>query len=375
MKKKIAILTQPLELNYGGIIQNYALQKVLMNMGHQTVTLNRIRESPHPPIKVFANKYKTLILRHVFQVNKPSYLDYKKISKNNIRFLREHINLSKLLSSSDSLANYFKKEKFDAVVVGSDQVWRPIREPNIANFYLDFLEDNSSINKLTYAASFGTENWEYSEKQTKKCSELIQQFNGVSVREDSGVRLCSDFLNRKDSIHVLDPTLLLDADDYSQLIGQPKKEMGLFSYVLDDSDEKFSFINNCAKILNLTSHRNQAKDKRSNLKIEKLDDYVIPPLEGWLQGFRDANFVITDSFHGTVFSILNQKPFFVLVNNERGASRFESILKQLDLENRLIYDVKNFDLSKLKLDIDYEAVNFKLNELKIQSFNFLNTHL
>lgn len=374
MKNKIAILTQPLGHNYGGIIQNYALQKVLLDIGYQTITINRRDENSHSKIKILASRYKTLFFRHVLQLENPTYWDYKRVFAHNQKFFREHINLSPKLESSSALANYFTKENFNAVVVGSDQVWRPKYSPNIFNFYLDFLEKNSSLKKVTYAASFGTEQWEYSEEQTRQCSRLIQQFDGVSVREDSGIKLCSKYLNRKDAVLVLDPTLLLNADDYSQLINKPKEEIGLFNYVLDDTEKKLLFIKGCAKKLSLKLHQNQAKLKPYNIKIDKLNDYIIPPIEGWLQGFRDADFVITDSFHGTLFSILNQKTFLVLVNKQRGASRFESILKQLGLEDRLIYDVQDFDESKLKSKIDYGLVNSKLDALKNESLNFLKSY-
>lgn len=374
MKNKIAILTQPLSHNYGGIIQNYALQKVLMDMGHETVTINRRQENLNSKIKILASRYKTLFFRDILRSKNPSYFDHKKISAHNHRFLSEHIKLSTKLESTVALTNYFRKEKFDSVVVGSDQVWRPKYSPDIFNFYLDFLQKNTSMRKVAYSASFGTEAWEYTELQTQKCSILIQQFDGVSVREDSGVQLCSKYLNRNDAVHVLDPTLLLNAEDYSQLINQPKKKMGLFTYVLDDSNEKIEFINNCSTELNLKRSSNQAKFKTNIHKSNNIEDYIIPPLKGWLQGFRDADFVITDSFHGTVFSIINNKHFLVLVNKSRGASRFESILKKLNLEDRLIYDVNNFDESKLKVKIDYEAVNLKLNQLKADSLDFLKNY-
>src|SRR5690606_30541311 len=137
--------------------------------------------------------------------------------------------------------------KFSAVVVGSDQVWRPRYSPNIYNFFLDFLKNNSTIKKVAYAASFGTEDWEYTEEQTREARELIKHFNAVSVRESSGVLLCDKYLNRKDAVHVLDPTLLLKAEDYNQLINKTKKEIGLFTYVLDETKEKLDFIKQCSK--------------------------------------------------------------------------------------------------------------------------------
>lgn len=372
---KIAIMTQSLGFNYGGIIQNYALQKVLIEMGHSVVTIDRGVENPNSPVKIWASKYKSLLLRYVFNKRSPIDVDYRTISRNNLRFVKKNINKSPLLHTTSQLDAYFREKNFDLVVVGSDQVWRPKYSPNVYNFFLDFLADDHNIKKISYAASFGTEAWEFSEEETKTCSDLIQHFHGVSVREDSGINLCAEYLNRKDAVHVLDPTLLLAAEDYSVLVGNERKDMGLFTYVLDDSSEKLSFINQCADHLFLEVHRNQAKLPAENIETSHLQDYEIPPLEGWLQGFRDAEFIITDSFHGTVFSIINGKPFFVLVNKSRGGTRFESLLKQLGLEDRLIYNFETFDFSNLKRDIDYHSVFSKLNELKKDSLLFLTKYL
>lgn len=371
-KHKIAILTQPLGMNYGGIIQNYALQKVLKDLGHETVTINRRAEVPNSKLKVLYGKYKPLFDRYILRKNIKTFLDGKKIAQYNTRFIKNHINLSPRINSTTSLNDYFKKEQFTAAVVGSDQVWRPRYSPNISNFYLDFIQGDNSIKKVAYAASFGTEDWEYTEKQTKIASELIKQFDTVSVREDSGVLLCDKYLNRKDAVHVLDPTLLLETTDYDLLINKSKKEIGLFTYVLDESTEKLNFINQCSEILNLNRCKNQAKHSINNFKGKNIEDYIIPPIEGWLQGFRDADYIITDSFHGTVFSILNKKPFLTLVNKSRGASRFESLLQKLGLEDRLIYDVEDFNKGLLKNEIDFSSVQQKLNALKAVSFEFLN---
>ena len=372
MKNKIAIMTQPLGLNYGGIIQNYALQKVLKDKGLQPVTVSRVGENPHSKIKILANKFKTLLFRHVLQPKNPIYFDINKIAENNDLFLNGNVYRSPKISSTQQLENYFKDEKFTAVVVGSDQVWRPKYSPNIYNFFLDFIRENNSIKKVAYAASFGTEDWEYTTEQTQNCIQLIEKFDAVSVREDSGVQLCSKYLDRKDAVHVLDPTLLLSAEEYSSLINQPKKDIGMFTYVLDETEDKLSFINKCAEDLGLHISRNQAKFSNKSLSGSRIEDYIIPPIEGWLQGFRDADFVITDSFHGTVFSILNQKPFLSLVNKSRGASRFESLLKKIGLQDRLIYDINDVKELNLKKEIDYASVLLKLNELKADSISFID---
>lgn len=373
-KKKIAILTQQLGCNYGGIIQNYALQKVVKQLGYNVITIDRADDNPHSKFKILLSEYKHLFYKKILNKNVVTFLDYRNICKTNIRFIKIYINKSPKFRSTSALKKYFIKEKFSAVIVGSDQVWRPIYSPNIYNYYLDFLQHRNDVLKIAYAASFGTAEWEYSEQEEERCTELIQQFDGVSVREEIGAKLCDDYLNRKDAILVLDPTLLLTAEDYSMLIKKEKQQLGLFTYILDQSDFKDEFVKKCASFLNLKHHYNQAPQSSNNIDTGKLSDYIIPPIEGWLQGFRDSEFIITDSFHGTAFAIINRKTFFVLVNKARGASRFESLLGQLGIEGRLIYSLEDFDYSRLNERIDHQGVNIKLDKLKEKSFQYIHKY-
>lgn len=374
MNKKIAILTQPLETNYGGIIQNYALQKVLKDLGYEPTTIDRRGGNNISKFKLLISRIKTEIYKNLLKKNVLSETDRNRITRNTRAFLKKEIQMSPLIQSTVDLKNYFQNQNFYAVIVGSDQTWRPKYSPEIFNFYLDFLSGNRAIKKLAYASSFGTEEWEYTKDETQRCKELICEFDAISVREDSGLDLCKNYLNA-DVVHLLDPTLLLTAHDYSKLISQSKKTKGLFTYVLDDSPEKLGFIQNVAEKLNLKHTTNQPKYKFDSAVKRTLTDYVLPPLEGWLQGFRDADFVITDSFHGTVFSIINRKPFIAIVNQARGASRFESILEQLGLNDRLVYKVSDFDLNNLNKPINYDSVHLRLEQLKKESLDFLFSNL
>jgi len=373
-KNKIAILTQPLGHNYGGIVQNYALQKVLKDLGHNPITIDRRGGKNIPKIRLIASRIKWQVYKSLFNKNVLTAKDQKRISLHTRNFLKKKIQLSPTIKTTTDLKSFFHQENFSAVIVGSDQTWRPKYSPDIFNFYLDFLSGNKNIQKLAYASSFGTEEWEYSAEETEKCKQLIQEFDAISVREKSGVDLCKNKLNAE-AVHLLDPTLLLNAEDYRQLINKPQQSKGLFTYVLDDAPEKLAFIQNAAKKLNLNQTTNQPKHKFKPEIKRAIYDYVMPPLEGWLQGFRDAEFVITDSFHGTVFSIINRKPFISIVNKERGASRFESLLGQLGLSDRMVYDVNLFDENKLTEPIDFDTVHVKLHKLKEESFNFLKESL
>src|SRR5690606_7594300 len=155
MKKKIAILTQPLGSNYGGIIQNYALQKVLKDLGHEPITINRKGSEWTKAIKLW-RRLKNLINIHVLNKNRLTPSDLEKITEHTQKFINENIQLSPLIENTTDLKKHFNKNDFDAVIVGSDQTWRPKYSPNIYNYYLDFLKDNNQIKKLAYASSFGT---------------------------------------------------------------------------------------------------------------------------------------------------------------------------------------------------------------------------
>lgn len=375
MKQKIAILTQPLDMNYGGIIQNYALQKVINDLGYQPMTVNRVPENPNSKFKILISGYKNFLFRNVFRSKKVKYMDNKQIAVHQKRFIKENIILSPTVATTNDLITYFKNENFQAVIVGSDQTWRPSYSPNIYNYFLDFLENDDRIMKLAYATSFGTSDWEFTDDETKRCVQLVQQFDGVSVREESAVEMTQKYLN-KESVWVLDPTMLLNKSAYQKLIDgrrQPKRT-GIYSYILDDTEEISAFIDSAQQILEMNHFTNQPKIRNKNKTSTNVVDYQYPTLEGWLQGFEEADFIITNSFHGTVFSIIFNKPFITIVNKERGASRFYSLLGKFDLKDRII---ETAELSTEKLEklahqkVNFEHANKKLKEMKQESLSFL----
>ena len=104
-------------------------------------------------------------------------------------------------------------------------------------------------------------------------------------------------------------------------------------------------------------------------------DYRYPSIEEWLSSFNDADFIVTDSFHGTVLSIIFEKPFITIINKERGASRFESFLSLLGLSHRMIDNLSDFDESLLVNDIDYNSIKHKIEDLREVSIGFLKTNL
>lgn len=343
---KIAIMTQPLGRNFGGIMQAWALQKVLSRMGHQVITIDRQADKPNF-IYLFARfLYRKLIIKSNQKIESEIYSNYK--FDRTHRFIISNIIMSGRLDSVSKLKAHFDKEKYDAVIVGSDQVWRPKYSPDIKNFFLDFVAEKK-IKRIAYAASFGVDEWEFNIKQRDKCAILIKKFNFISVREDSGVNLCSKYFNVS-AEHVLDPTLLLDKSDYENLIGEERlkeKSSGLYTYFLDPAPEKTIFAQKMSaktgEEIYSCQNENYVDDK--NISENFKADVMADPID-WLAGFANAKYVLTDSFHGMVFSLIFEKPFSVIINNERGAARFSSLIDVLNLPSSCIMSGSDLILKK-----------------------------
>lgn len=372
--KKIAILTQPLISNYGGILQDFALQKVLRNKNYDIVTIDRRYNGVSKSKLTLSNIKNTIINKlQIGSKRKFTSSDINFITKNPRNFVSKYITLSEVIDQNEKMVKHFKNNSYDVAIVGSDQVWRPRYSPNIYDYFFGFLKDNSKTKKISYAASFGVDTWEYNEHQTQEVKNLIKLFDGVSVREKGAVKLCKDHLDT-DAQFVLDPTLLLEKEDYLKLITKKsEKSFGyIFTYVLDKSEYKTNIINSVQKKLGKKVRTNQPKEDQKSSTSKNLNDFAYPSIEGWIESFDQADLIVTDSFHGTIFSIIFNKPFLTIVNSERGAARFKSLLSLLDLEDHIIdaYD-ESLISEKLSLPIDYTKVNARLKELKSDSLAYL----
>lgn len=380
---KIGILTQPLKSNYGGLLQAFALQKVLRDNGHEVITIDRPINKLKIHIKVLSI-VKRLIQSYFF--NRKTVIrtwttnaEQQIIAKHTNNFIRNYISLTKPIIPSKQM-NSLKSYNFDAYIVGSDQVWRPRYSTYLPNYFLDFLSDNIDIKKIAYAASFGVDEWEFDNQQTDMARTLIAKFDAVSVRENSAVMLCNKYLACK-AKHVLDPTMLLSKEDYISTLNLSdfvRNEGSLFTYILDESVNKTKIIDRVANELELTAFSSMPEYEFSKVGKSEIEKTIFPPVESWIRGFWDAEFVITDSFHGTVFSIIFNKPFIVIGNESRGLSRFTSLLKCFNLEERLITNDNSLDFSIDKLTnpkINYSEVNKKMKSEQKKAFDFINSSL
>lgn len=375
---KIGILTQPLHNNYGGLLQNFALQTTLKKLGHESQTIN-IKNRENLKLRKYASLLKRTILKLSGQKIRvrawPTEEEKEIISKYTQQFIKKKIATTDLITKKLD-EKLIDKYSFDAYIVGSDQVWRPKYSPQMSTYFLDFLENNYGVKKIAFAASFGVDEWEFTEPQTKEYKRLIKLFDAVSVREDTAIELCKKHFG-VDAAHMLDPTMLLARNEYISLVEKEKIEKSsgnLFTYILDSTNDKNSIIEKISNKYNLKTFSVMQPKRFSDIDRNGIDECVFPPVEEWIRGFMDAEFVVTDSFHGTVFSIIFNKPFISIANESRGTTRFTSLLKLFQLEDKLVHSLSDFNLTGYK-EINWENVNSILEREKTSSIQFLKENL
>ena len=356
---RVGIVTQPLEMNYGGILQNWALQQALKKHGHEPITIDAYQR--YSTVRYLFNSMRTIVKRIAGQ---KAYMPnpYNGALRNELmgRFIEQNINKTKVMWHYKR--SVVKQYGLDALVVGSDQVWRAkYNGDHLEDMYLRFAE-GLDLKRVAYAASFGVDNWEYSAEQTSKCAALAQRFDAVSVRELSGVNLCREHLDVEAQC-VLDPTMLLEAKDYRPIIDSDwdEGEPYLAVYCLDVTPEKEAFINQLAADRGLKVCQFSA-GWNSTLTVEQ-----------WLAMLSKAAVVVTDSFHGTVFSILFGRDFYTLGNADRGNTRIHSMLQSFGLETRLVTDLKA--AGSASQNIDWNQVHTSLASERKKSMEFLANSL
>lgn len=362
--------------NYGCLLQNYALQHVLKEMGHDPITLDQ--KSWHlEGISKYVHDFKMVIYNLYRGKKKFVNREFEEMRNYTLRysneFIKKYINATEKCSKDSELRSYCKKLNIEALIVGSDQVWRPLYAPHIEQSYLSFAK-GLNIRRIAYAASFGVDEWEYSDEQTTRCKDLAKNFDAISVRESSGVNLCERYLGIS-AEHVLDPTLLLSKENYIQIIHSrdtKSSEGGLFAYILDNNEYKISLVEYLSKKKNLKPfYVNQIKELKFDIP-DDLEAYTYPPVEQWLRSFLDAEFVVCDSFHGMVFSIIFNKDFIVIANKRRGQSRFTSVLEMLGLEERLITDIDGDDYKNVLFKrVEWVNVNKTIDKMRLFSIEYL----
>ena len=371
---KIGIYTLPLNYNYGGLLQAFALQTVLQQMGHEVVVIDRLLHHKEPFYKRPIEKMKRLWLKYVkkqkhirvFEENyQHSVLPI--ITQYTNAFIEKNI-CREIVYQHHTLRHF----GLDAIVVGSDQIWRCVfhdSKEKLYNAFLAFAQD-WNIKRIAYAASLGVSYWEYDAVKTAHCKKLVNKFNAVSVREKSGVTLCKKYFGI-DAKHVLDPTLLLDKEHYLHLIrGDEANEASqkIVVYMLDKTPYKKQMIKHLSNILGLDVYDASANPDDIYASLE---NRIQPAVEQWLHAFSVAEYIITDSFHACVFSLLFEKEFIVIGNENRGMERFTSLLSVAQIEDRLFTENTPFCIPKSDITQALE----RLKQQRQNSLAFLQNAL
>ena len=349
---KIRILTQPLGRNIGGIMQNYALMTACEKFSKDVRTFNI-----HYPVPFWfpVIKYGACIKRLFLKI----FVNRKTVVRwwleNNIEIPQKK-NLMDVEKCNELRHLDFSNTIF---VIGSDQVWRKEMSPDLMTFFGSFLNDG--IPRIAYAASLGLDYWQFNENETKKIISLLKKFKAISVREESAVQLLKK--RGVDAQLVVDPTLLLQSDYYTSLETEVSRQFADYKHVFLYCLDKHPLQDEMIVLFN---------EKK---KMPVMNIMVNLQIDSWISGLRTADYVVTDSFHGTVFSILFHKKFIVVANEQRGLTRLQSLLKMFGLENRLIMSFEDFDCEKIDAEIDYDSVDVILNQEREKSLAFLSESL
>lgn len=354
---KVGVITFQNANNYGAILQAYALQTSIQKLGCEVQVIDY--RNPYvasiaskPNIRDYHNPLKYINDRDIFLINE---IKRRKI----LNFIENNITITRSVSREE-LRDF--ADKFDVVFSGSDQVWNDKITRNDDTYYLDFL---SPEKRCSYGASIGSS--EIQEENIPRVNRLLSQFRAISVREKTAVDALNNQLGIQ-SVQVLDPTLLLSKKEYCSHSKCDKSERYVLLYMLIYSETLITSAKKIAKKLELPLYCINSSGKKVSGCIDKSNSGV----EEWLTLFENAEFILTNSFHGTAFSINYNKKFNVELPPSRikASSRITDLLDVFHLEQCL---VNNGDISDA--EIEYGRVNEILNHERQKSISFIRKAL
>ncbi len=342
--------------NYGSMATYYALHQTVVKMGYSVLMIENPLKPDH---EIVLNKSHPYNIANVF---------YK---------VSEKKRLSKL---------YELNKECRGFLVGSDQLWNVgLSRPYKQMYYLGFVDDNTK--KIAYGTSFGKP-YKGTEEEKKVSSANLRRFDGVSVRDALSLDICQNSFGVKDVVQVCDPTFLCDMSDYYTLVDMAKldeQEPYILAYVLDPNQdighrlEQLSIDKNIKVIVMLDEPPKNWEINKNRLDLTGRGNVEVKrdvDLYEWMWYYSHASGVFTDSFHGTIFSIIFRKPFVTLMNSKRGAERFLSLLEPIDLRYRLFGSAECINERYELFDgCDYEVPYQKLNRIKEDSYNWLKNVL
>ena len=290
------------------------------------------------------------------------YIVENRVKNHNNSFIARSVNMKLIQNFSE-----IKENDFDILMVNSDQTWRKYDSYFYDIAFLRFAEKWKKP-KFIYGTSTGSDNWELSKEDDKIAKHLINDFTGISVREDNLVKMITSHLGFKSEI-VLDPTLLIDKKYYLDLIKEYK------SNIIDKSNNGnfiFAYILTKKQMYLFENYFHEV-ERKLNTKIFNITIYTENQVEEFLYGIINSKAVITNSFHGTIFSAIFNKPFVTFTYNGIKQSRFKTLNDVIKIENR-IFDYNSFPSISL-LTQPLKLKRNKLKLLKVRSINFLSKNL
>lgn len=356
---KVGILTFHSVSNYGAVLQAEALQKVIFELGHDCDVIDYRS-------KYFAKLYRPIHLddfKHPRRLVRNIRMAKHKVDTNKAmtRFVQRYLNLSSKKYSEATIGA--SNAEYDVFVVGSDQVWSMKINGGDAHYFLDFVAPEKK--RVSYAASVSTSNLTEEEKAFFHAE--LSRYHSISVREASAQKQLSQFIAKPIEV-CLDPTLLIDRKHWYELSSQ-KDEAYVLLYVMSSNEQLTSYAKALAK-------KNGLKLKYISLYEPKLDDAEMvfaPNVEEWVSLFRNANYVITNSFHGMAFSIVFHKYFqYAPLNNNGKNTRILDMLSELGFDDRM---VEYGDFKKIEVPIDYDKVDKILERRRLESIAYLSQAL
>lgn len=360
---KVAVITRHAITNYGSLLQAFATQKVIENLGHTCEIIDYIRDD-----ESYSQREKTLLARkpnwNHNPIKKGLYLALRQpesiaAGKKFEREQAKYLHLTKRYTSPEQLIK--DKPIADVYMTGSDQVWGPVENGTYdASYCLSFTDDIDK--RIAYAASFGRTDMSLETQGFFK--KWLGRFKCIGVREDSAV----DILKKMgiDAIQVLDPTLLLNEAFWKHYLTPIKTKDYILVYQLHNDKKIGTYVKKVAEETGLPLIRISS----SFHQIFREGRFVwCPGMGEFLSYIKNAKYLITDSFHGTAFAINFNIPFVEILPNNTTAARNLSILKLTGLEERILSNINDIDL--IYREINYEPVNLLLEKSRKSSLEVL----
>lgn len=378
--KKIGIVTLYTGFNYGSALQAFASKKYYEKLGYESNILG-YSDSLVKGRDIRIEKILIMFLRTFWRPSlfKKTFLTYQKslnkeISQNSknlfLRFYEEKLKVVKL--NKTSMKEYGNKEEVKALICGSDQIWSATAVYVDPFYYLRFFPKNK---RMAYAPSFGKSQVPYYNK--KIIRKYIEDIPYLSTREIEGQSIIKE-LTGKDAAVLIDPTLLINKTEWSELAGEERieKDNYILFYFLDiPSDKTLQNLKILSKELNLKIISIPNVSTLFKSEFEKICNIDTGPIE-FLNLVKNATLICTDSFHGMLFSINFNKNFYIFERNygvaQNQSGRIKSILNILDLEERFI---KDEDLKNVEQDINWEKVNKNLEDQREKSKQYIMNSL